>query len=249
MSIKNDLKSFYDQEAKKYYLSRNKHRSDGNIILEYIKKYNKKNISILEFWCWWWRCIKFLNENLKGIKINYTWVDLSKNLLNYAQKDNPKDKFICDDITNFIKTTKQESFDFIIWIASFQHIWNKKERLYLMKRFYKSLKYWWKIIMTNWSFSLRFIKKFKKPILKSIFKSMYTLGQHSRNDLYIPRINEGKKEQRYYHIFQKNELKRLCNESWFVTDMLTYLDKTWHKTDDRKKSNNTILVWNKEVFL
>jgi hypothetical protein len=49
MNIKNNIKDFYNKEANKYYYTRNKHRSDGQIILNEIKKLNKKNISILEF--------------------------------------------------------------------------------------------------------------------------------------------------------------------------------------------------------
>jgi hypothetical protein len=53
MNIKTDLKNFYDTEAEKYYYTRNKHWSDGYIILDEIKKYQKltkkKTISILEF--------------------------------------------------------------------------------------------------------------------------------------------------------------------------------------------------------
>jgi 1,2-phenylacetyl-CoA epoxidase PaaB subunit len=49
MNIKTDLKNFYNKEANKYYYTRNKHRSDGQTILNEIKKINKKSISILEF--------------------------------------------------------------------------------------------------------------------------------------------------------------------------------------------------------
>ena len=160
----NNLKDVYNTIAEKYYLSRNKHRNDWIQVLNEIQKYWKKEISILEFWCWWWRCIKYLHENLKWIKINYTWVDISDELLKFAQKDNPKEKFICEDICNYTKKTHQENFDFIIWIASFQHIEKESERLKLMKCFYKSLKYWWKLIMTNRSFSSRFKKNTKKKL-------------------------------------------------------------------------------------
>lgn len=249
MNTKENLKAFYDKEAKKYYETRNKHRSDWEIILNEIKNYWKKEISILEFGCWWWRCIKYLNENLKWIKIKYIWVDLSQNLLNYAKKDNQKYDFICWDITNFTKNIKQESFDFIIWIASFQHIPSLNERLFLMKRFYQWLKYWWKIIMTNWSYSKRFIKKFKKTILKSIFKTIYTLWWHSRRDLEIPRKNWKSTDFRYYHIFSKKELEKLGKESGFITETLTHIDKHWQNTNSRKDSNNTLFIAKKGIFL
>ena len=243
----NNLKDVYNTIAEKYYQSRNKHRNDWTHILNEIQKYWKKEISILEFWCWWWRCIKYLNENIKWIKINYTWIDISKELLKFAQKDNPKDTFICDDISNYIKKTTQESFDFIIWIASFQHIEQEPERLNLMKKFYKALKYWWKLIMTNRSFSNRFSKKYKKEIIKSIIKMAYTIWNHKRNDLSIPRKINWETLYRFYHIFSIKELKLLCKESWFIINKLTFLDKNWKETSTQWLSNNTILIWEKKL--
>lgn len=244
---KNNLKEVYDTIAEKYYLSRNKHRNDWILILNEIQKYWKKEISILEFWCWWGRCIKYLNENTKWIKINYTWVDISKQLLKFAKKDNPNDTFICDDICKFIQTSHQENYDFIIWIASFQHIEKESERLYLMKNFYKSLKYWWKLIMTNRSFSNRFSKKYQKEILKSIIKTIYTFWNHKRNDLYIPRKHNWEILYRFYHIFNIKELNLLCKETWFTTNKLSFLDKNWKESTNQKISTNTLLIWEKKL--
>jgi len=276
MTIKTDLKNFYNTEAEKYYYTRNKHRSDGNIILDEIKKYisttkqsTNKTISILEFGCGWWRLIKFLNTEIQkqrlNIKIQYTWVDISKKLLNFAQKDskefskNIATKFITQDIYKYIKTCKQESIDFIIWIASFQHIPNKQERLFILKSFYKTLKYEWELIMLNRSFSIWFIKKFKQTIKKSIFKAIYTLWIHDWRNLSIPRKQsktnnkwknnfKHKNHYRFYHIFWTKELSMLWKISWFKINKLTHIDKTWHETKNRKKSNNTLFIWQKKIF-
>ena len=243
----NNLKDVYDTIAEKYYLSRNKHRNDWIHILNEIKKYWKKEISILEFWCWWWRCIKYINENINWIKINYVWIDISNELLKYAKKDNNKEIFICDDINNYIQKTPQENFDFIIWIASFQHIEKEIERLNLMKNFYRTLKYWWKLIMTNRSFSDRFYKKYKKEIKQSILKTIYTFGNHKRNDLSIPRNFNWNTLYRFYHMFSIKEIELLCKESWFTIKKLTFLDKNWKEIPEKKQSNNTILIWEKRL--
>jgi SAM-dependent methyltransferase len=243
----NNLKEVYDTIAEKYYSSRNKHRNDWIHILNEIQKYWKKEISILEFWCWWGRCIKYLNENLKWIKINYTWIDISKELLKYAKKDNQKDKFICKDISKYIPKVTQEQFDFIIWIASFQHIEQQNERLSLMRNFYRTLKYWGKLIMTNRSLSNRFSQKYYKEIFKSIIKTIYTFWNHKRNDLFIPRKNNWKLLYRFYHIFSTKELELLCKESWFSINKLTFLNKNWKEINEQKSSNNTILIWEKSL--
>lgn len=247
MNIKENLKDFYNKEASKYYYTRNKHWSDGQIILDEIKKLDKKNISILEFWCWWGRLIKFLNSNLKNTKINYIGVDISKKLLELAKKDNPTNEFICDDITNYINKIKQESIDIIIWVASFQHIPTHKERLYLLKSFYKSLKYNWVIIMTNRSISNWFIKKHFKVILKSLTKTLYTIWLHNYRDLEIPRQGKNKSYKRYYHMFWKKELITLGKTSWFKIEKLTYIDKNWLEVKSYRESNNIFFVWKKGI--
>lgn len=248
MTTKDNLKNFYNSEAKKYYATRNKPRSDGQWIINEIINSQKKEISILEFGCGWWRCIQHIKNNLPLIKINYIWIDLSDELLKYAQKDNPKLKFICDDISNYIKNVKQESFDFIIWIASFQHIPTYGERLFLMKHFYRCLKYWWKIIMTNRAMSKWFIKKYKKEITLSCLKSIYTFWKRSWRDLQIPRKNSGEIKYRYYHIFSKKELSTLANEWWFLTHTLIYLDKKWKDCTSRQSANNTLLIGTKWIY-
>ncbi|HRX64218.1 MAG TPA: class I SAM-dependent methyltransferase [Candidatus Absconditabacterales bacterium] len=248
MDIKEDLKYFYNQEAEKYYYTRNKHWSEGDIMLKEIKKNKKKNISILEFGCGSGRLIKFLNKNLKEKNIEYIGIDISSELLKFAKKDNKKNKFICEDISKYIKSVKQESFDFIIGIASFQHIPSKKERLFLIKNFYKSLKYNGKLIMTNRSFSNRFIKKQKKSIIDSILKSIYTLGKHKRRDLQIKRKNKGKEYKRYYHIFTKNELKTLLKIGGFKINIIDYTNKKGQIIKKRNSSQNTITIGEKNIY-
>ncbi|MCK9466868.1 MAG: class I SAM-dependent methyltransferase [Candidatus Absconditabacterales bacterium] len=247
MKIKKDLEKFYDQEAKKYYFSRKKYRSDGYIILEEIKKNPKKTISILEFGCGSGRFISFLKQNLQNKKINYIGVDLSKKLLEFAKKDNPKSEFIQDDIFNYIQQTKQESFDYIVGIASFQHIPSKKESLFLLKNFYRSLNYGGQLIMINWSFSKRFIQKYYKSLVSSILKSIYTASKHSWNDLYIPWKNKGVVSKRYYHIFTKKEIENLTKTTGFKTKLLTHVDNKGQTKENRKNSNNIIFIGEKNI--
>jgi 2-polyprenyl-3-methyl-5-hydroxy-6-metoxy-1,4-benzoquinol methylase len=227
----------------------------------------------LEFWCGWWRLIKFLNTEIEkeklDIKIKYIWVDLSQKLLDFAQKDSKEskknDKFICQDITIYTKTLKQESLDFVIGIASFQHIPNQKERLFVLKNFYQSLKYNWELIILNRSFSSWFIKKFKQVIKKSVIKTIYTVWTHDWRNLNIPRqktkqtkhwklesvfehSSNNKNHYRFYHIFGIKELSLLWKLSGFKINELTYIDKTGQRTKNRKKSNNTLFIWEKKVF-
>jgi hypothetical protein len=51
MSAQEDLKQFYDEEAKKYAQTREKFRSDAKFFLEEIEYSEQKTIKILEFGC------------------------------------------------------------------------------------------------------------------------------------------------------------------------------------------------------
>ncbi|MEI8253085.1 MAG: hypothetical protein WCG25_05050 [bacterium] len=49
ISVKEDLKDFYNRYAKKYHETRKKHREEADIILNEITQEKIKKISILEF--------------------------------------------------------------------------------------------------------------------------------------------------------------------------------------------------------
>lgn len=254
MSVQDDLKQFYDAEAKKYAQTREKFRSDAKVFLDEIKNNDQKTVNILEFGCGWGRLLKHIKE-IAGKKIQYVWIDLSSELLKIAKKQiTAKDKhitadFICDDITSAVKKYTQESFDYIIGIASFQHIPNKKERFYLMKNFYRLLRYDGKLLMTNWSFSSRFIKKYQHEMLKAILKYCISRGKKEWNTLMIPWIAQRQIFWRLYHIFTRKELLALHVLSGFSVDRITYLDARGKETTDRKNSKNTLTVAQKKVFV
>lgn len=253
MTIKKDLQIFYDLEADKYACTRKKHRPEADLLLDELSCIEKKSIKILELGCWWWRFLSLLSK-IKDKKIVYTWVDLSKNLLDIAEKDfkktnntNINASFICDDMINYISKPKQESFDVIVCIASFQHIPNQKERLFLLKNFYRILNYEWKVIMTNRSFSLRFIKKYYKVILKWFIKQLAKYWKFNFKDIEIPWKSNQTTHKRYYHIFTLKELSTLCKLSWFIKSELCYLNKSWKKSIEIKDAKNTLLVMSKNI--
>jgi 2-polyprenyl-3-methyl-5-hydroxy-6-metoxy-1,4-benzoquinol methylase len=123
-----------------------------------------------------------LNDNSKK-QINYTGIDISTGLLDIAKKENPDQKFIETDMVAFVENEKQQKYDLIVCIASFQHIFGKKERNICVKNFYKILNYEGIILMLNWSFSKRFMKKFRKSIFLSSIKSIFSNREF--NDLMI----------------------------------------------------------------
>ncbi|MCR5412514.1 MAG: class I SAM-dependent methyltransferase [Patescibacteria group bacterium] len=118
--------------------------------------------------------MKYLREHYEG-EIEYIGVDLSSELLKFAQKDNPHDTFICNDICKEVLNYEQETFDLIVGTSSFQHIPTQQERSFLIKHFYRILKYEGKFLMLNRTYSDRFVKKYKKQVFLAKLKRFFTL--------------------------------------------------------------------------
>ncbi|MDD3262799.1 MAG: methyltransferase domain-containing protein [Candidatus Absconditabacteria bacterium] len=245
------LKSFYNKESKKYSQTRKKHRADADTILQTIENYPEKNIKILELGCGGGRLLQHLNQ-IKDKKIDYIGVDLSENLLEESKKiklnKNIKSNFICSDMIKYLSNCKQENIDIIIGIASFQHLINKKQRFLAAKYMYRNLKYDGIIIMTNRSFSTRMIKKHRKTLLESIIKKIINWTKNERNNLMIPWKSDLNIYKRFYHIFTKSELKKIFSQSGFIINKLAYKTKNGIETNDRKDSNNTIIIAKKTIF-
>lgn len=249
--ITKDLQLFYDKEAEKYYFSRKKFWHDWIYIKELINKIGKKKITLLEFWCGGWRLLDFLENEFPDINFIYTGVDISKELLNLASKNRTIKNctFVCDDIVHYVTTLKQEHFDLVIWLASFQHITSRKARVYLMQYFYKILKFDWYLFMINWSFSSRFIKKYKTSLFASIKKNILSFWKYDWKDLYLPWKSGIQTFERFYHIFLKKELLNLSRFSGFITLKVAYLNKQWKMIDSWRDSKNTIFLAKKDIFL
>ena len=247
--ITSSIKDFYNKQAEKFSQTRQKHWPEFDFILEEIKKYPKKNIKILELGCWDGRLERFLQEKLKQKNIEYVWVDLSENLIQIAnmKKYNPKSVFIAENMVAYLIRKKQQQYDFIIAVASFQHIPSATNRIFVLESIYKYLKYTGKCIMINWSFSKWFLKKYKVPVFKSLLKYILTLWYLKINDLYIPWKDKDITYYRYYHIFFLQEIKNLFKRTNFIVEKCLYIDKSWKLTDNFSNARNSLIVGVKDI--
>lgn len=247
MNIKKELKDFYDQEANKFHNTRKKHWPEFDHILKIVKKSKKRNINILELGCGSWRFLWYLQENTKK-KINYTWVDISDWLIDIAKHEYPEWNFFSMDMVSALQQQNQWTYDFVIAIASFQHLPTYKERLLALKNIYRILNYWGECIMVNWSFSKWFWEKYRNQVIKSFFKQF--LGKYKFNDIFVPwkQDNSDKIFYRYYHIFTHSELRKLSKHSWFILEELSYIDKEGNISTDWKDSRNSFFVAKKDVI-
>ena len=255
MSVKNDLKNFYNTSAKKYYETRKKIRHDGKRILEELKNYSPrwrnqeiKKINILELGCGWGRLCDYLSEKFDE-KFDYIGVDLSQNLLDLAKKDHPKEKFIYDDMVNFVQNEEQEKYDFIIITAAFQHIPSYDERVLLMKHFYRILKYEGKLVMLNWAFSDWFKGKYAVEVRKAFWKKILSLWRTKLNNIFVPWKNKNEILYRYYHLFTVEELTQLTKIGGFIIEKANYLDRKWQIVETRNIANNSLIVASKKAIL
>lgn len=249
MSKKEDVKLFYNSQAKKRNTTRQKDWPEYEIILNEINKIKSENIKILDLWCWNAYILDYLNKKstIHNKNIEYTWVDISKNLIDYAKEK--WGKFVVSDMIDFLENENQEKYDLVIMIASFQHIPNNKERLIILKNIYRILKYKWKLISINWCFSNWFIKKYKKSIIIWIINSIFSFWFKKYNDILIPWKDENWKiYKRYYHIFWEKEKIKLSKQSWFCINNIKYLDKNWNEVDNLKW-RNSIFILNKDVLI
>ncbi len=253
-NIVSDLTEIYDNQAKKYFQTRQKAWNDKTLFREFIQEYidfhNLKKIRILEFGIWWGRFTKdilsYIKEKNPKLKLEYIWIDISKNLIKLAKTDFPDWKFVVEDIQKYMSNTKQEEFDMVVWIASFQHIFGEKERSSLMKKFYRSLKYDWILLMQNWSFSEWFVKKYTKEIMIASWNFIKTFGKFRWNDIFI--YFNWEEKARYYHIFTLWELNKLAKIAWFNIKKLCFVGNRWNVDEKLKNAKNSLMILQKKVI-
>ena len=249
--IKQDLQSFYNSEAKKYAETRKKFWHEEKAILDAITPLfeNNNKVRVLEFGCGSGRFATLLNQNFAG-KFDYVWIDLSDELLSYASKDNPNLTFFQWDITKLVKNFEQESFDLIVWTSSFQHIPTSKERSYLIKNFYRLLRYDGMLLMTNWSLSSWFVKKNWKAVWNARLKSRLKLDSSLSRDIMVPRTDkDGKVYERFYHFFSLKELESLTIFSGLTTKINTFIDWNGEFTNNEKASRSSLLIAQKTPII
>lgn len=239
---KQNLTKFYDNEHKKFHHTRKKIRPEMIFIRKEIETEKKQKIKILELWCGDGRLLSYLKKHTEK-KINYTGIDISQNLLNIARKNHSWSKFIHGDMVDKLASLKNPEYDYIIAMASFQHLITKQERKKVIEEMYRCLKYNGKCILINWSFSRWFIKKFKKQIIRAIINPY----QKRRNDLLIPRKSNKKTYMRFYHIFTLKEIKNIIKKSSFSIKRAVYIDKAWRTTKERQNARNTMIIAQKSI--
>lgn len=195
--IQND----YNFIAEEFDQTRQNNWEEFELFLEYIK--NGDNLADLG--CGNGRLYAFIKQHRK---INYTGIDISKNLIEKAKKAHPEVQFMLGDLLSL--PLGNENFDTVTAIASLHHIPSNKLRKKALQEMHRILKKDGILILTNWNL---FQPKYKKYIWKSRFRSILTLGKYNSRDTFIPWRKSG--INRYYYAFTENELKGLLDATGF----------------------------------
>lgn len=172
-------------------------------------KYVKSGARVLDVGCGNGRLYDFLKQK----KVHYLGVDHNPEFIKKASVFFPEAEFELQEMTDL--KLPANHFDVIFSVAAFHHLPTKKLRKKVLLDFHSALKKDGFLILTTWNL---FQWRYLRPLLKSIFRSVFTLGLKGRwNDLWIKWGNYPLK--RYYHSFLPGEIRRLFPKNlWQIED-------------------------------
>jgi hypothetical protein len=193
--------------------------------------------------------LDYLGKELP-ITYDYTWVDISYNLLEKANQDHPSARWVHQDMVQFLQDCKPESYDCIVLVASFHHLPTAQHRILALEWMYTSLEYDGLILMTNRCYSDWFKQQYKQAIRKAWSKSLYTLWYCSRHDIMVPWKNNAGElvAHRLYHIFSQSELAKLITWAWFSQVNHTYMQQNGDIGYNQADGRNLITTMRKTIY-
>ncbi|MDD5749682.1 MAG: methyltransferase domain-containing protein [Patescibacteria group bacterium] len=207
IDIKGELKKTYDDIASDFSVTRVFPWPELEVFIPYIKP----GFKLLDLGCGNGRLLKTLSE--LDFSFDYLGIDFSQGLIEQAKKDWPGYKFTIEDIEKM--DFPVASFDAIFMIASFHHIYDRKNRLELLKKINSWLKPGGYLFMTNWNlWQKKYLKYFFKNIKnKKEFNDVFIPYQLTSDKLDSNHVKKG--NWRYYHAFTAGELKSILKKSGF----------------------------------
>ena len=196
-----------------------------------LKKYAEDGNKILDIGCGNGR----LSELFKSMKISYTGIDDSEELVKIARKRYPRDDFRVTDPLNF--EFANNTFDKIFCLSVFHHIPSTELRVQYLKEIRRILKPEGTLVLTVWNMWK------KKGMVWHIIKSGLFHPQLDLNDTFYPfkTGNQTIRAKRYIHCFKEEELEKLFMEAGFNIVGIDYM-----KRGDKVDNENILFLGKKE---
>jgi ubiquinone/menaquinone biosynthesis C-methylase UbiE len=167
-------------------------------------KYIKNNDKVSDIGCGNGRFLDFLKNKRK---INYTGVDITKNLIDIAKKRYAGTFLVANA---FDTGLKDNQFDTTVSIATLHHIPSKSLREKTIKEMHRITKKEGFFIISVWNL---YRKKFIKYFLRSLIKSIISGFSKNPKDLFIPWGS--KKTLRYFYALSTKEMTKLIKSNGF----------------------------------
>jgi len=159
---------------------------------------------ILDVWCWSGRLLEFIKGKFKDF--DYTWLDLSEELLKIARESHSEEKFEHMSMLDIDKLDKK--FDAVFFIASFHHLDTVEKRSETLQKLKALLHKDSVVFMTNWALNSE----------KNLDKYASMKIEKSKNSFWWEDFNIKIWEySRYYHAFTISELDFLFKSNGFTT--------------------------------
>jgi ubiquinone/menaquinone biosynthesis C-methylase UbiE len=175
-----------------------------------------------------------LSELFSEMKIRYTGIDFSTELLKCARKKYPEKKFLLADALRLPILDK--TYNIVYCLSVLHHIPSKEFRLKFLREAYRVLKPCGQLVLTVWN--MQKIPLAKNLIMKNNFLRFLNISKLDYNDLFYPFKDQFGKIQaeRYIHSFNENELKELFQFVGFKVVDIKYLKR------GKKVENENILI-------
>jgi tRNA (uracil-5-)-methyltransferase TRM9 len=208
----NYVLNVYNEISESFSNTRYNHWNYVKNFLIKIKEENKeREIKFLDLGCGNGKYLSFCED------YETYAVDNSENLLKIVKERYPKVNIINSDVTSIFNDNRSNYFDYIISIAVIHHLSDEKRRINMINEMIKLLKKEGKGLISAWSINID-KEKYKKI--------------DDKNNYLIP---WQKKYERYYHLFEKNELKEL---------LLNFKEEIIIE-DEKEECNNWIILFRK----
>lgn len=247
-----ELRRCYDEQAAHFVETRKRPRPEFVHLQEqttsFVDVRDGAPLEVVEIGCGGGRLYEALKNTLPSGSI-YTGVDFAAGMIEQARNVAPEATWLVGDMVEYIRSCDQESIDLLYGIASVQHIKGSKHRALFFADAYRALSRWGMMLLTNRSYSDRFLRKYRQQIALTAPRLLLDRAL-VRNDVLIPRKdhkNPTDAHLRYYHMFTLYELTQLARHAWFVVRICSYVWQDGALTDERRSSRNSFLVVQKEV--